>query len=294
MATTPQSYDERLNKIASTLMLARAAMAGDTQSAVLVDLSDDDTAFFEASLASGEYLDFLDRNPQFSALDASDAPDLTWDEYAAAGQSVDDFVNSFRRSEDASEGASTAVPASHGSDETASTTKAEPQPAIHFYNVEIPWSKVKGDEVASAIRGSGIFSASNVETAPLYAIKRLTSPVRTSADAFADAIGPNAKALLFAARSNRNKWSTLSAPIDLDPAQWPNMCAEIVGILARHAGMTPDLMREAAVRWLHEVSVGQAPGYSGVTVYLQKDSVKVEPRSGMIPKSAVKPDKSRH
>ena len=100
MAVSPQHSDERLNKIASTLMLAREAMAGGTRSTFLVDMSDDDAAFFEASLASGQYLEFLDRNPQFKVLDAADAPDLTWDDYAEAGQSVEDFVNSFRGASD--------------------------------------------------------------------------------------------------------------------------------------------------------------------------------------------------
>lgn len=183
-----------------------------------------------------------------------------------------------------------------GSDETA-TTKAEPQPASHFYNVVIPWSKAEGDEVVSAIRGSGIFSASTVEFAPLYGVKRLTltSRVRTPADDFADAIGPNAKVLLFSARSNPRKESlTLSSLVDLGQIQWTKICTEVVCHLARHAGMTPERLHEAALSWLHEVNAGQMTGFGGLVVYLQKESVIVEPHSAAISQSEIKTDKSRH
>lgn len=97
MSAPQQISDERLAKIASKLLLAHAAMSGDANAPRLVDLSDEDAELFETSPLSGEFLAFLDRHPQFEAMSRpEEIPDLTWDEYAAAGLSVSEFVDSFR------------------------------------------------------------------------------------------------------------------------------------------------------------------------------------------------------
>ena len=97
MSADSQLSDARLSKIVTALSLARAAMAEGQPPSILVDLTDEDAALFESSLHSGEFLAFLDRNPQFEALSPPpEDRDLTWEEYAAAGLSVSEFVESFR------------------------------------------------------------------------------------------------------------------------------------------------------------------------------------------------------
>jgi hypothetical protein len=101
MSATQQVSDERLAKIASTLLLAHAAMAGAPNAPRLVGLTEDDAELFEISLHTGEFLAFLDRNPQFEALSPrEESRDLTWDECAAADLSMSEFVNRFRTRSD--------------------------------------------------------------------------------------------------------------------------------------------------------------------------------------------------
>ena len=298
MAATPQSSDERLIKIANTLMLVRAAMAGNTQSSILVDLSDDDTAFFEESLSSGEYLDFLDRNPQFSALDAADAPDLTWNEYAAAGQSVEDFVNSFRRAGLAAEGSSTAVPPLHGSDEAASTTKADSQPAKSYQRsgnhslsaVIQSVHKSTIDEVRFRAAESDTFKGFSEEITHWHAEHKPTPRIHTLADAFADAFE---KAQLFVARSNPRRGSLISQ-VDLSQAQLTTTFSEVFADLANHAGIPQEHLYVAALSWVNELQSGQMTWHAGSVEYLQNQSVLVEPQAAEISQSESKTDESRH
>lgn len=280
-----QQPDERLARIASTLAQARSSLTGDPQGSYLVDLSDEDAELFDASLKSGEFLAFLDRNPQFDVHEAADGePDYTWDEFAAAGQSIDGFVGSFRP-------ASLTMPVDPVVQAQTSATVDSKQTAILAALDAFDQAQQRLPKVGNVVFPTlhhGSMGAPN-ETPPLSTFTRTGWPLpkgfyaqaspttaafsqQTTANTFAILMGPHAVAVLDQARRKSTaQWNALTVPltvpVDVGSSPWPFMCMTIVNILAQHAGLSSDQLRAAGAQWLREVQTGQALSYGVTTMY---------------------------
>lgn len=232
--------DERLTQIAAKLQQARAPVATDPQASYLIELSADDAELFDASLKSGEFLSFLDRNPQLEAKDSTaSTADYSWGDFASEGKSIAAFVEEFR---------------------PTLGTQVDTKDPINAMIARIKSSqKALQASGATATKSSFRFVGD-----PDYRALLVSGsvPRKRSSDTFANLLGTHATAALTAARLRAPaKVNAFSTEKVRSPAEWSATCVEILGLIAQHAGIPLKDVQVAGERWLHEVKAGQQPQY---------------------------------